>query len=161
MLELEARALPPTAHRLRLQLSTDGIITLEATPITDERRPWRVAIASHPVDSENRFLYHKTTHRQVYEQRRRAFPDHDDVLLWNRDQQLTESCIANVVLELHGELVTPPITCGLLPGVYRDELLRQGRIREQAVTVEELSRCTRVYLINSVRRMWLVELEFP
>ena len=106
-LELEARALPPRAHRLRLQLSADGMIAIEATPITEERRRWRLAIASHPVDSENRFLYHKTTHRQVYEARRRAFPDHDDVLLWNQEGEVTESTVANVVVRIRGTALHP------------------------------------------------------
>ena len=159
VLELEARALPPTAHRLRLQLSTDGIITLEATPITDERRPWRVAIASHPVDSENRFLYHKTTHRQVYEQRRRAFPDHDDVLLWNQEGEVTESTVANVVVRKGGRLLTPPVCSGLLAGTFRAELLERGEIREERVSIRELVEAEEIFLINSVRSWIDVELD--
>ena len=54
--------------------------------------------------------------------------------------------------ERNGVLVTPPVECGLLAGVYRQYLLEQGRIRESIITVEELKNAGRFYLINSVRR---------
>ena len=159
VLELEANTLAPTAHRLRLQMNADGRITLDATPITNECRPWRIAISSHPVDSENRFLYHKTTHRQVYEQRRRAFPDHDDVLLWNQNGEVTESTVANVVIRQGGQLLTPPVESGLLAGTFRAELLATGEIREERVSIQELLQADEIFLINSVRGWIKVDLD--
>ena len=45
-----------------------------------------------------RFLYHKTTRRQVYERALKAVPGCDDVLLVNDENEVTESTIANVVV---------------------------------------------------------------
>ncbi|TNF75207.1 MAG: hypothetical protein EP299_06385, partial [Acidobacteria bacterium] len=122
-------------------------------------RRWRVRLAKRPVDPEDRLLFHKTSHRSLYDDARADFPDHDDVLLWNHDRELTESTIANLVVELDGELVTPPVDCGLLPGVFRAELLDTGEIREQVVTIDELSRAEQIFLVNSVRRWIEVDLE--
>ena len=83
------------------------------------------------------------------------------MLLWNSDRELTESTIANVVVKLDGELVTPPVDCGLLPGVFRAELIERGEIRERVVTLEELSRAEEIFLVNSVRRWLEVDLEDP
>jgi para-aminobenzoate synthetase/4-amino-4-deoxychorismate lyase len=79
-------------------------------------------------------------------------PDCDDVLLWNEQSEITETCIANVVLELDGELVTPPVRCGLLPGTFRAWLLDQGIVREKVVTIKELKGSKHIYLVNSVRK---------
>jgi para-aminobenzoate synthetase/4-amino-4-deoxychorismate lyase len=82
------------------------------------------------------------------------FPGIDDVLLWNSRGEITESTIANVVVRREGALVTPPISCGLLPGTLRAYLLETGRIREGIITRQELFDCEALYLINSVRG-WL------
>ena len=64
--------------------------------------------------------------------------DCDDVILWNERGEITESCSANVVIDLNGELITPPIECGLLGGTFRSELLAQGQIVERVITIEML-----------------------
>ena len=48
--------------------------------------------------------------------RARARPGLDDVVLWTRGGEVTESTIANVVVELDGALYTPPSTRPLLRG---------------------------------------------
>ena len=53
-------------------------------------------------------------------------------------------------MELDGELVTPPVSCGLLAGTYRAWLLEQGGVREQVVRVEDLSRVTRIQIVNYI-----------
>ena len=73
------------------------------------------------------------------------------MLHYNQRGELTEFSIGNLVAELDGELVTPPVECGLLPGTFRAHLLEQGQIREQILRLEDLPRCTRLFRINSVR----------
>ena len=48
------------------------------------------------------WLYHKTTRREIYDEAAASRPDCDDVLLWNDRGELTESTIANVVVEIGG-----------------------------------------------------------
>jgi para-aminobenzoate synthetase/4-amino-4-deoxychorismate lyase len=105
-----------------------------------------------PIDSNNPFLYHKTTNRQVYETAKAAFPDCDDVLLWNERGEITETCIGNIVVELNGELLTPSVKCGLLAGTFRADLLEKGKIREEIIAVEQLQYINRIYIINSVQK---------
>jgi para-aminobenzoate synthetase/4-amino-4-deoxychorismate lyase len=70
---------------------------------------------------------------------------------------VTESSIANVVVEMDGERWTPPSSSGLLAGTFREELLARGEIRERVIFKEELKRAERLFLINSVRRWMLVK----
>lgn len=147
------------ALRVRLTVSEDGGTQVVVKPLTPLPQPYRIALAKTPVDSTNRFLYHKTTHREVYERTLSERPGFSDVLLWNEHGQVTESCIANVIYEMDGEWYTPPLHCGLLPGIYRAHLLAQGQVRERELAVDELNACTHFRLINSVRRQWDVLLE--
>ena len=155
-LEQAAGGLPQQRHRVRLRITRSGEPLIETTAIAaGTSGEYRLHLANHPVDQDNdRFLYHKTTRRRTYETMRNEFPGYDDVLLFNNRQEVTESCIANVVLEIDGDLVTPPVHCGLLAGVYRRYLLEQGQIRERVITLAELKHCSRIGLINSVRGRW-------
>jgi para-aminobenzoate synthetase/4-amino-4-deoxychorismate lyase len=107
--------------------------------------------ARSAVDPSDPFLYHKTTHRRVYEDAVRSRPGFSDVLLHNTRGEATESAVANVVVELEGTLWTPPIRCGLLPGVFRRELLRRGEVQERSLTLQQVLDSPKVYLVNSVR----------
>jgi para-aminobenzoate synthetase/4-amino-4-deoxychorismate lyase len=80
------------------------------------------------------------------------------VLLWNEQGEITESTIANVVLEIEGRRLTPPVESGLLPGTFRAHLLSTGAIRESRLFKEDVRRAAKVFLINSVRK-W-IETEF-
>lgn len=146
-------------HRLRLLVSLSGKITIETQTHKAITGDYRLHLANDPVHAGiDPFLYHKTTERQVYDDSLKAFPDFDDVLLFNQHGEVTESCIANIVVECNGELLTPPISCGLLAGTYRRYLLEKARIKQQIITIDDLKTCSRFYLINSVRGMWQVAL---
>lgn len=137
--------------KIRLFLSREGHVRCESEPIPFTVKPWRVVLAKTPVDERDIFLYHKTTRRDVYERHRHTHPRSDDVILWNRRGDLTESTVANLVVEMRGRRYTPPVSCGLLNGVYRQDLLRRGRIQERVLTRADCRRADALYLINSVR----------
>jgi para-aminobenzoate synthetase/4-amino-4-deoxychorismate lyase len=161
------RALTPSLvasdHKIRLLVDKKGTPTLEAIPYHGEKKgqPGLLPIASHPMDSANLFLYHKTTHRRLYEDALASCPGYDDVLLFNEKREITESTIANVVVEIGGTLWTPPVECGLLPGTYRRSLLNQGELKEKPISMEETFHSPHVYLINSVRGMYEVTVVNP
>jgi para-aminobenzoate synthetase/4-amino-4-deoxychorismate lyase len=141
-------------QRVRLLLAKNGDIRVECTPLGSEAtaRPARLGIAASPIDPRNPFLFHKTTNREVY--LHAARPDCDDVVLWNPERQVTESTIANIVVDIGGRKVTPPVHCGLLAGTFRAELLESGAIQESIVTLDELRAAPGLWLINSVREWW-------
>jgi para-aminobenzoate synthetase/4-amino-4-deoxychorismate lyase len=158
-LELErlAARLARTRQKVRLLVSKEGRITLEAEvlPATDPA-PQRIAFAPGPADSSDPFRYHKTTNRGLYEAARAACPGYDDVLLLNERGEVTESTIANVAVEIEGKLCTPPVECGLLPGTLRADLLERSTLIERCITVEAVLRSPRVFLLNSVRGLYRV-----
>jgi len=141
--------------RVRLLLDRRGRTAWEAVPLRESPFPARVrlALAKEPVPSGELALYHKTTKRSPYTAAwdgiaREAV---DDVLLWNERGEVTETTVANVVFELDGELVPPPVRCGLLDGTLRRVLVRRGIVRERVVRLEDLGRCRRLWVVNSVR----------
>lgn len=140
------------ARRVRLLVSAKGRVRVESEELKDEPAGVRpVALALAPVSRGDRFLCHKTTRRGLYEERRAAFPEAFDVLLWNGEGELTEFTNGNLVLEIDGVCWTPPRECGLLAGTFRASLLSRGLIAERVLRREDLARASRCWLVNSVR----------
>jgi para-aminobenzoate synthetase/4-amino-4-deoxychorismate lyase len=160
-LDAAAAAHPDGAWRTRLLISKEGHATVECTPLVhDETRVWRVALAAEPVASADPALRVKTTRRELYERAKGSRPDVDDVLLWNERGEITESTIANVVAEVDNSWNTPPLSCGLLPGVFRAAVLDADMVRERVITRDDLQRATRLWLINSLRE-WMKAVLVP
>jgi len=136
---------------VRLTLARDGGLSTDVRDLPPADDAVRVALDDEPVDPSDVWLFHKTTRRAPYERRRERRPDVDDVLLVNDRGEVTESTIANLAVRLDGVWVTPPVDAGLLPGTYRNVLLRDGRMTERPVTVGELRGAGELALVSSVR----------
>lgn len=145
--------------RIRLLVNSLGNTTITSTPLIEDNEIKEVSIAKEPIDKNNVFLYHKTTNRDVYNDLKSNFKNSFDVILWNEDNQVTEFTIGNLVIEYNHELITPPISSGLLPGTYREVLLKNQTIKENIITKNMLEKATSIWLINSVRRWVKVQLK--
>lgn len=161
------RTAPAEARRVRLLHSRRGGFHVECSELKGVTHPdlnksfksllppVKLVLTPESVDETDVFLYHKTTHREVYERAREAAPDADDVLLFNQKGELTESTIANLVIEtVEGRRLTPRRRCGLLAGTLRAELLERGLIEEATLTREDAWAARKLWLVNSVRGIY-------
>lgn len=144
-----------TVAKIRATMDPRGRFDVEASPIEEETGdPWCLTIADVRVDRTDPLFYHKTTHRQVYE---RALRDarhdgFDEALLLNQDGEVTEGTYTNVFLGTGEALLTPPVHCGLLAGVYRNYVLdTEERAREQVLTLDDVHAADAIYCCNAVR----------
>ena len=60
----------------------------------------------------------------------------EDGLMLSTNGSLCCGSSANLVVQRHGQWLTPPISDGCLPGVMRGQALRQGLINEQSLSAE-------------------------
>ena len=81
-----------------------------------------------------------------------------DEIFFNEKGELTENSIANIVIEKNGKMYTPPVECGLLNGVLRNKMLCRGELIEKILYLDDVKTADNIYLINSVRGMWRVDL---
>lgn len=152
------------SRRVRLLASQNGAIRVESVPLTDlagvSGAAMPVALARTPVSKHNRFLYHKTTNRSLYEAHRAQSAQTFDVLLWNDNGEITEFTNGSIVVEMDGVKLTPALESGLLPGTFRAQLLADGVVEEKVLSLDDLQHATQIWFINSVRgwvRVYLVE----
>ncbi len=151
-----AQGLPRLWHKVRLLVARDGGVrcqatAMEATESGTASPAVRLRLAAAAVDASDPFLFHKTTHRAVYERAMAQSGDCDEVLLFNQRGELTEGTRFNLVVERSGRRLTPPVECGLLAGTFRGHLLERGDVEEAVLRRQDLERAEAIFLINSVR----------
>ena len=84
-------------------------------------------------------------------------PGVDDVVLWNDGGEVTETTTSNIVADFGEGKVTPPVSCGLLAGTFRAELLARHEVREAVIPLDALRRAPRFWLVNSVHEWRVAE----
>ncbi|HYC05047.1 MAG TPA: aminotransferase class IV [Azospirillaceae bacterium] len=74
----------------------------------------------------------------------------DDAILLNTAGFVAEATAANLFAVIDGELVTPPVSDGVLPGVRRAEIIAERGAVERSLTVAELERATEMFLTTAL-----------
>jgi len=75
---------------------------------------------------------------------------YNDCLFANEFGNITESSIANLFIIENNQLITPPLTEGLLPGIIRSKMLQMYSVREEAITPERILKCDGAFLTNCI-----------
>ena len=153
-------------RKVRLVLDSDGIIQIECETLPEvdcnSVLP-RACLAARRIDPGDRFVFHKTTRRALYNATYAAAGNAGfaDAIFLNSRDEITEGAVSNLFMERAGRWYTPPLDCGLLPGVYRRHLLESRRgIEEKILTINDLKAADSVYLSNAVRGLRRVVIDF-
>ncbi|KAG8151806.1 chorismate-binding protein [Burkholderia catarinensis] len=147
-------------YRMKLALAKDGTIEIVAAPLKPlPAGPVGVLLASAhgfaPTRASDALLLHKTTRRAEYDRAWQAAEALGgfDMLFVNERGEVTEGGRSNLFVQLDGQWVTPPLACGVLPGVMRGVLLddRAFGATERVVTRDDLARAQGLLLTNALR----------
>ncbi len=142
-----------TAQRVRLSLYKDGNFILQQSdyePATN----LKLSLSKYPLTSDVQMTGHKISARQFYDGERSritALTGADEVLFLNANRELCEGSYTSLFLEKDGQLLTPALTSGILPGILREELVETGKAKEAILTLNDLLSADKIYLGNSLR----------
>jgi len=139
---------------VRMELDQEGGLSFSGRPLPPPPEPpVRVLISQVRTDSSDRLLYHKTNQRQLYdaERERAVAGGYFEVVFCNEAGNLTEGAISNLFVRRGGQWLTPPLTDGLLPGIWRADFMARHAAVEAYLTPEMLGEAEEVVIGNSVR----------
>lgn len=122
-----------------------------------------VGVAQNVTNSNDLMLRHKTSRRQLYDrasQRARQL-GLADILFKNERGEVTEGAISNIFIETADGWFTPPLACGVLPGVLRASLLEADtpRLVEKTLYMQDLENADALYIGNALRGLRKVEVQ--
>ena len=114
---------PAHPARLRLTLDATGRVDWEISALPPAKAEWRVGLAEERLSSADPWLRIKSTRRAAYDRARATLPEGlDEVLFLNERDEVCDGSITSVFFDRGAGLRTPPLACGLLPGVLRAEI---------------------------------------
>jgi para-aminobenzoate synthetase/4-amino-4-deoxychorismate lyase len=165
-------------QRVRLTLSKAGEVDITHTELPDHSKPKvdpatvlkqkgqaelpEVVFSDKSTDSNSVYLFHKTTERKLYDDERAlaVSKGYYEVFFVNEKWEVTEGSYTNIFLQKGDKLLTPPVSCGLLPGVLRNHLLQEfpGVVKEETFTKNDIEKAEGVFVGNSVRGLVRVKL---
>jgi branched-subunit amino acid aminotransferase/4-amino-4-deoxychorismate lyase len=168
---LEAAALEAAAVRITVTRGVEGLrpgrpsCWIDAQPLV--ARLWRgvksataTAIVSRHAFAPGAWGRFKTTSRMAYQQAsdEARIARADEAILVSADGEVLEGATSNVFAVIGGEVHTPPLTTGILPGVTRATVLRLCRasglaVRERALHRGALMRADEVFVTNAVQQV--------
>lgn len=137
--------------RVRLTITTEGEVEVTNAIMAPTPDKWRIGIYSERLKSADPWLQVKTTNRALYNQARAELPDGiDEYIFLNENDEVCEGTITNIFADFGEGLVTPPTSCGLLPGILRAELL-EADVRTEIIPFARLKTTKRLFVGNSLR----------
>lgn len=141
-------------YRLRLLLNKWGKLKLDYSVLTQLPDIIKVIISEKNIHQDSIFQYFKTTNRELYysEYRKNNSEGFFDVIFFNNKKELAEGAITNIFIRKEDVWFTPPITSGILAGIYRNYFINTNdNVKETIVTINDLLTADEVKLVNSVR----------
>ena len=74
----------------------------------------------------------------------------NEAIFFNELGNLCEGCTSNIFIVKNKNIYTPPVKDGLLPGVVRNWVIKNFKVKEARITKEELLNSDEVFLTNSL-----------
>lgn len=153
--------------RVRIILFEDGELEVDVAdaPLSVTSK-WRLGLADSKLDSGDMWLRHKTSNRNLYAEDRETFcggdmPQFDEMIYLNQRDELCEGTITSLFIDDgNGILKTPPLECGLLPGILRESLLQADQAIEAVLTLDDARKAKALFMGNSLRGLIPAELAF-
>ena len=140
-------AVGDAALRVRLTLGAAGDVEVAVAALPAGKAEWRLGLAAERLASDDPWLRVKTTRRAAYDAARAALPAGlDEVVFLNERGEVCDGTITTVFFDRGAGMRTPPLACGLLPGVLRAEMA----VPEEVLLAEDLPR-VRLWVGNALR----------
>ncbi len=128
---------------------TQGLKLKTLEPIRDKNNP----LVFHKT---NNYLLNDLMHKKIVAE------GYDEGVFLNQDENITEGTYTNVFFIKGNSIITPPVEDGLLPGIYRKNLIeflnsKSYKIEIRSINKMELSDMQSCFVTNSLMEMRFVK----
>lgn len=150
-------------YKVRVLLDKEGGAKIDYSKIINDSfaKEKYIAVSKYKTDSANLFFYHKTTNRNLYDSEYEHYrkKGYFDVIFLNDRNEVTEGAISNIIIEINRKKYTPPISSGLLPGIFRNFFIAHHKVEEKVISIDDVWKADKIFLCNSVRGLTEVKIK--
>ena len=140
---------------LKVMLSRENcIMTERKNPYTEEsyQKGFVADFSQVRRNETSPLVYHKTMNYGdcILEKRAATRAGMNERIFLNTSGQICEGTVSNVFFVQRGQICTPKVSCGLLPGIMREYLLEHYPIEETEIYPNELEQYEECFVTNSL-----------
>lgn len=149
-------------HALKFMVSAENtLFTVRQNPypvcekietVSESARTFRLCVSSVRRNETSPLVFHKTMNYadNLLEKRRALREGFDEVVFCNSRGELCEGAATNLFFVRNGKLLTPQLSCGILPGVMRRFILEHFPVTECVLYPSDLSSMDECFVTNSL-----------
>lgn len=140
---------------LKIMVSEKNLIfTMRPNPYTAEKldKGFRLAYSSVYRNETSPLVRHKTMNYGdcILEKRRAASLHADEQIFLNSHGEICEGTTTNIFFVRDGKIYTPPVSCGLLPGILRRFVMENFLVTECVLAKEDVAKMDECFVTNSL-----------
>jgi len=142
------------AQCIRLTANKNGDIDVTAKRLANLKTPVKIMLSRFALTPSLQTIGAKTNRRQFYDGERRRIgylSGADEVVFVNSKNEICEGSFTSIFMQCGDQILTPDLSCGLLPGILRAELIKTGKVKEALITLDDMQRARAIYVGNSLR----------
>ncbi len=123
-----------------------------AYTVEDYRDGFRLCYSSVMRNETSIFTYIKSLQYgdNITEKRKAISLGFDEPVFLNSKGEICEGATSNIFFCKDGRMFTPPMSCGLLPGIMRDRIMERHDVTMSVIRPEEISDFNSCFVTNSV-----------
>lgn len=141
---------PHSVGRLRICFSRDGVLIThdEYVDVTEGGYITFSAVTSKAVGEQFKTYPYDSHYEIVDEARAHGF---DDAIIFNKENNVTETGISNLAFLFGQTWWTPPITAGILPGTMRSLAIEKCGVQVRNIHITEVPQADEIFLLSSLK----------
>ena len=141
---------PHEIGRLRICFSNDGVvITHDAYADLTEGGYLTFSVVTSKAVGEQFKTYPYDSHYEVVDEARAH--GFDDAMIFNKENNVTETGLSNLAFLFDGTWFTPPISAGILPGTMRSLAIEKCGVQVRNIHITEVPQADEIYLLSSLK----------
>ena len=75
----------------------------------------------------------------------------DEAIVYNNDGNISEGAVSNIVAQIEGQWITPPVSDGALPGIMRGLVIENCKVAIGSIPISRIGDITSAFLLSSLR----------
>ena len=146
---------PAEHHALKIMASDENLIlTMRPNPYTPDQLQTGFHLAYSGVyrNETSPLVRHKTLNYGdcILEKRRAGELGADELIFCNSRGEICEGTTTNIFFASGGQIYTPPVSSGLLPGILRRFIMENYPVKEQVLMKEDALQMEECFVTNSL-----------
>lgn len=142
---------PFAIGRLRILFGDEGTLCVTHQEYVEFTKPANLGIRISSHDDHGIIDKRYPYDRNLQILKRAHDEGFDDFLQINSQGYVTETSIANLVLQIKGHWVTPPLSDGVLPGVMRALLIEKNDVVVRRINADQLPLVSSGFVVSSLK----------